>query len=132
MLATAGGMRRKGFWLFWICIGWGVVTTIFGLVSHFLLALVVIGIVGWCSSWNMAMNRALIQQKTRPQILSRVMSIDMMSHGLMPVGVLPIGLLADYFGVSIAITVSGILFVLSVLALYWATPTIRHLMKASE
>ena len=131
MLATAGSMRRKGFWLFWICIGWGVVTTIFGFVTHFFAAILVIGIVGWCSSWNMAMNRALIQQNTRPQILSRVMSIDMMSHGLMPFGVLPIGLVADYFGVANAIMVSGILFIVSIVILYLSTPTIRHLMKAS-
>ena len=131
MLATAGSMRRKGFWLFWICIGWGVVTTIFGFVTHFFAAILVIGIVGWCSSWNMAMNRALIQQNTRPQILSRVMSIDMMSHGLMPFGVLPIGLVADYFGVANAIMVSGLLFIVSIVILYLSTPTIRHLMKAS-
>lgn len=132
MLATAGSMRRKGFWLFWICIGWGFVTMIFGFVNHFLLAIVVIGVVGWCSSWNMAMNRALIQQNTRPQILSRVMSIDMMSHGLMPFGVLPIGIVADYYGVANAIIVSGLLFIVSIVVLYMSTPTIRHMMKASE
>ena len=131
-LASAGGMRRKGFWLFWICIGWGVILVAFGFVKHLYLAIMIIGVVGFCSTWNSAMNRALIQQKTRPQLLSRVMSIDMMSHGLMPLGILPIGLVADYYGVSAAISLGGVLFVLGILLMYVATPTIRHLMKTSE
>ena len=129
MLATSGDMERKGFWLFWICIGWGVIVLIFGFVTNFFIAMIIICLVGWCSAWNMAMNRALIQQKTRQDILSRVMSIDMMSHGLMPLGVLPIGLVADYFGVAVAINVSGCLFILSVALLYATTPQIRHLLK---
>ena len=129
MLAGSGHMSRKGFWLFWNCIGWGAVVLVFGFVTHLIAAMVIIALVGWCSSWNMAMNRALIQQKTRPQILSRVMSIDMMTHGLMPLGVIPIGIVADHYGVSIAITLSGVLFIVAVFVLYAAMPQIRHLLK---
>lgn len=129
MLAMQGSLSRKGFWLVVTTFGWGVAVVVFGISKNLLLAAAVIGFVGWFSSWNGAMNRALTQAKTRPEILSRVLSIDMMSHGLMPLGLIPIGFIADYAGVDIAITVSGLLFIASVAILYLSTPTVRHLMK---
>ena len=40
----------------------------------------------------------------------RIMSIDMMFHGLMPIGVFPISWVAEAYGVGTALTVSGIAF----------------------
>ena len=45
----------------------------------------------------------------------RIMSIDMMSHGLMPLGVIPISLLAERYSVSVGLICAGALFVVSVL-----------------
>ena len=130
MLASSGQMERKGFWLFFVSILWAVAVSAFGINSYFALSIVVIALVGWCSSWSMAMNRGLTQQISRPDMFGRIMSIDMMSHGVMPLGILPLGVVADIWGVDIAIAISGVLFVTAVLILYYSTPTIRHLMKS--
>ena len=47
----------------------------------------------------------------------RIMSIDMMSHGLMPLGVIPVSLIAERYSVAVALEVAGVTFVLVTVAL---------------
>ena len=128
-LAVSSGMENKGRWLFVSTVLWGVVTITFGLVSNMFSVVLVVGAVGALSSWNMAMNRGLLQKKVRPKMFGRVMSIDMMSHGLMPLGLLSVGIVADAYGVNIAIAFSGTLLLISLAVLYFSTGTLKHLMK---
>ena len=128
-LATSGDMQRKGRWLVFSTIGWGVAVICFGQLNGLFWSAAAIACVGWLSSWNTAMNRGLLQQKVRPEMFGRVMSIEMMSHGLMPLGVLPIGFLADQIGVAHAVSISGVLLIASVFVTYATSPTIRHLMN---
>ena len=131
ILASTADMRDKGLWLVASTIVWGVGVILFGQLSVLFWATLALALVGLLSSWNTAMNRALLQQNVRPEMFGRVMSIEMMSHGLMPLGVLPVALLADTIGVAHAISLSGLLLVASVFLVYVASPTIRHLMKPS-
>lgn len=131
MLATTSDMKYKGVWLVASTIAWGIGVVSFGQLSVLVWSALALAAVGWISSWNTAMNRALLQQTVRPEMFGRVMSIEMMSHGLMPLGVLPISMLADEIGVDHAISISGLLLIASVFAIYLASPTIRHLMKPS-
>ena len=132
MLATTADMRYKGVWLVVSTIAWGIGVVLFGQLSALIWSALALACVGWLSSWNTAMNRALLQQNVRPEMFGRVMSIEMMSHGLMPLGVLPIGLLADTIGVAHAISISGVFLIVSVFITYASSPTIRHLMKPSQ
>ena len=129
MLATASNLQRKGAWLLITIISWGILILLFGVIISEILAIVLIGFVGWISSCNRAMNRALIQSHVRPRLLGRVMSLDMMAHGLTPIGALPLGFIADWRGVPSALVASGVLMVLFIAVMYVALPAVRHITK---
>ena len=110
-----GGPRNKGRWLVISALGWGLLTVVFGLSENMLVAVLVMALVGLLSSWNMSLNRGLLQHEVASGMRGRIMSIDMMSHGLMPLGLLPISWIAQSHGVDVALMVSGLAFVLLIL-----------------
>jgi MFS family permease len=126
MLATMGELRNKGAWLIATCVGWGAFTAAFGSAQVVWLAMVLVGAVGWLSAWNMSLNRGLLQMQVEPSMRGRIMSIDMMSHGLMPLGVIPISFLAERYSVAVALEVAGAAFVLVVLGLAAFTRSVRR------
>ena len=127
MLAAAGDFRRKGAWVIGTCFAWAASTVAFGFSTGFALAACAVAAYGWLSSVNMSLNRGLIQTVVEPRMRGRVMSIDMMSHGLMPLGVIPISLVAEYTDVSIALIVSGFVFAAGIGALLIWSPAVRRL-----
>ena len=90
-------------------------------------AVAAVTLFGWLSSWNMSLNRGLLQTRITPAMRGRVLSIDMMSHGLMPLGVIPISLIAEQVNVAVALQVAGGVFALAVLALLGASKAVRSL-----
>ncbi|MFM8353927.1 MAG: hypothetical protein ACKOBM_03360, partial [Gammaproteobacteria bacterium] len=97
-----------------------------------LLASAVVALIGLVSAWNMALNRGLLQTEVTPAMRGRIMSIDMMSHGLMPLGVLPISLIADRFGLAAALESAGVVFVVAILLLASGTRAVRGLRERHE
>ena len=129
VLAVSNDMDNKGRWLFVSTIAWGIGALIFGFLTNMLAAIVIVVVIGALSSWNMAMNRGMLQKNVQPQMFGLVMSIDMMSHGFMPFGVVPVGIVADVYGVDVAISFSGALLTISLGVLYFSTRTVKHLVK---
>ena len=127
MLAAAGDLRRKGVWLIAASAGWAAATVALGFTSTMTLTVVAVAVFGWLSSWTMALNRGLLQSHADMRMRGRVMSIDMMSHGLMPLGAIPIGVIADAYGVAIALLASGVLFAVCVGALAASSPAVRRI-----
>jgi MFS family permease len=130
MLASMGELQNKGRWLIASCAIWGVCIIGFGSTERVLTAVLLVGMIGWVSAWNMALNRGLLQTQVDSHMRGRIMSIDMMSHGLMPLGVLPIGFIADRWGLALALESAGVVFVLAVLALACFTPAVRSMQRA--
>jgi sugar phosphate permease len=126
MLASMGGLRNKALWLISTCVGWGIFTTAFGSAQVVWVAAVLVGAIGWLSAWNMSLNRGLLQMQVSDSMRGRIMSIDMMSHGLMPIGVIPISMIAERYSVAVALEVAGVVFVLVVLALAVFTSSVRR------
>jgi len=56
----------------------------------------------------------------------RIMSIDMMSHGLMPLGVFPVSWVAERFGVGTGLVFSGVCFLLLTLLAVIFIPSVRR------
>ena len=127
ILAAAGDFRRKGAWVIGTCFAWAASTVFFGLSTGILMAACAAAVYGWLSSVNMSLNRGLIQTVVEPRMRGRVLSIDMMSHGLMPLGVIPISLVAEYTDVAVALVVSGFVFAGGVGALLVWSPSVRRL-----
>jgi len=132
MMATMGQLRNKSAWLLLTCIAWGAVTAAFGMSQTQVLATILIAAVGWVSSWNMSMNRGMLQMQVDDRMRGRIMSIDMMSHGLMPLGVFPISWIAETYDVGAALVVSGIAFMLLVLFVYFFVPAVRTTDRARK
>ncbi len=126
MLASMGGLRNKGVWLISTCVGWGVFTAAFGSAQVVWLAVVLVAAIGWLSAWNMSLNRGMLQVQVDSVMRGRIMSIDMMSHGLMPLGVIPISFIAERYSVAVALETAGVVFVLVVLGLALFTTSVRR------
>ncbi len=126
MLASMGELRNKTAWLLGSSVAWGGFTAVFGLLTGFVWALLCMAVIGWISAWNMSMNRGLLQLQVEPYMRGRILSIDMMSHGLMPLGLIPITLVAEYSSIGWAIVVSGFAFVLCIGLLLVFTPSVRR------
>ena len=129
LLAGASGLRHQRGWLLASALIWGVATVAFGASRTLLLATLAIGAVGFVSAWNMALNRGLLQLTVAPHMRGRIMSIDMMSHGLMPLGVIPISLVAERYGLPAALELSGALFVASVLLLALFSRSVKQVAQ---
>lgn len=127
MMATMGELRGKGRWLIGTSIAWAGATALVGTADSQLWAVAAVALVGWLSSWNMSLNRGLLQTSIKPTMRGRVLSIDMMSHGLMPLGVIPISLIAEQVNVAVALQVAGGVFALAVVALLGTSRAVRSL-----
>lgn len=130
-LYTAGlaGLDRKGFWVVVTCIAWGATTMAFGFAHSLVWAFIAIFFVGLVSSANSALNRALLQMEVDPHMRGKVLSIDMMSHGLMPFGLMPVSFIAETWDVSVALAVSGGVFVLLVAMCLLSMKSVRLLYR---
>jgi ENTS family enterobactin (siderophore) exporter len=128
-MAAMGDMQRKGFWLLISSLGWALATAFFGFSVNLTAALVAIALIGLISAWNMSLNRGLIQHAVDSHMRGRIMSIDMMFHGLMPLGVFPISWIAEGYGVGTALVVSGSAFAALIgLSMMWS-PAVRDMAQ---
>jgi MFS family permease len=127
MMAAMGSLKNKTMWLIVTCVGWGAVTVAFGFAKEQVVAMLLIGMVGWVSSWNMSLNRGMLQMKVSHAMRGRIMSIDMMSHGLMPLGIFPISYIAQEYDVGTALVVSGLAFMALTLICVALVPAVRKI-----
>ena len=125
LLAKMGGLRRKGIWLFLTCFLWGGTVAACGAPDTAFWAMAAVGAVGFMSAVNMSMNRTIVTLQVSPAMRGRVMSIDMMSHGLMPLGILPISYIAQAVSVQVAFVVSGVLLSLITVGLWFWLREVR-------
>ncbi len=129
MVVWASELRRKGIWLIGLQISWGALVFSFGFTSWMWLAFVLSGLIGGFAGAAMALNRSLLQSYVRTSLLGRVMSIDMMAHGMMPFAALPLGMLADAKGIDLAISVAGGLLVLTIALAVFGVGAHRSIAK---
>lgn len=129
LMATMGGLRRKGQWLLVSMLIWAAATMVFGMTQTMVSAFVVMFVIGWVSAWNMSLNRGLLLQQAATPMRGRILSIDMMSHGLMPLGLLPVSLVAEYWDVGSALVFSGAAFAVLTLLLL-LMPAVRGLERS--
>ena len=73
----------------------------------------------------MSLNRGMLQMQVDDRMRGRIMSIDMMSHGLMPLGVFPISWIAEAYDVGTALVVSGSALMVLTLLCYLFIPSVR-------
>jgi hypothetical protein len=74
----------------------------------------------------MSLNRGLRQLQVDDHMCGRILSVDMMSHGLVPLGVIPISVIAEYYSVATALIVSGVYFVGLIVLLGMFSASVRR------
>lgn len=126
-LANMSNLSKKGYWIIATGAGWGILVAIFSQTTTFAAATIVIALIGFISAFNMSMNRSLIQLQVEQHMRGRIMSIDMMTHGLMPLGVLPIGYIAETISVPVALLISGAILCLATLVSGAMMPKVRKI-----
>lgn len=132
LVARMDETRHKGRILLGICFVWACFLAAFAMSRSLVLALVMVALVGLCSSMFMAINMSLIQLAAAREMRGRVMSVLMMTFGLMPLGVLPVGALAESCGIDIALFASALLLALVTLVILFASPAIRNLDRGGH
>lgn len=110
-IAWARDFRRKGAWLVGVQILWGILMILLGFTSLMWLAFTLTGLIGWIGGACMALNRSFLQSHVQTNLLGRVMSIDMIAHGMMPISSVPLGMLADAIGIDLTFSISGVLLI---------------------
>ena len=87
-----------------------VVLIFFGMSSHRVLSLVIIGILGFFNTGFRLANNALIQSRVPDALRGRVLSIYNMDHGFQPIGSLLLGFMAGaaLLGPQGAVMVAGL------------------------
>jgi len=126
LLAYIGEVRHKAVWLIGSAVSWGVFVSAFGAAGTVPAASAMVACIGLVSAWNMSLNRGLLQMQVHSHMRGRIMSIDMMSHGLMPLGIIPISMIAERQSVAVALEAAGAVFVLTVLVLVVLSSAVRQ------
>ena len=87
-----------------------VVLIFFGMSSHLILSLVIIGVLGFFNTGFRLANNALIQSRVPDALRGRVLSIYNMDHGFQPVGSVLLGIMAGtaLLGPQGAVVVAGL------------------------
>jgi MFS family permease len=124
-LANLGNLRNKGYWVIATGALWGIGVLLFSQTSSYSFAMTCMALVGFISALNMSLNRSLIQLQVTQSMRGRVMSIDMMSHGLMPLGMIPIGWIADNLSIQAGLATSGVILAVATIALGFYMPGVR-------
>jgi len=125
LLAYIGEVQHKALWLISSCAGWGLFVSAFGAAGTVPAAAAMAACIGLISAWNMSLNRGLLQMQVHGHMRGRIMSIDMMSHGLMPLGVIPISVIAEQRDVAVALEVAGVAFMATVVVLVAVSSAVR-------
>lgn len=126
-LASVRRFSRRGLLLLCCGVVWGVMLVGLANSQIYPIAMPFLLIIGLISSVYMSLNMTLTQIMAAAEMRGRVMSIMMMTFGLMPIGALPFGSIAEYIGTANALTISGALLALLILAFGFVYPAFRRI-----
>jgi predicted MFS family arabinose efflux permease len=132
MVANLDNYRRKGRLLLLGSLAMGACLVFFALSPWFGPALFFMAGVGFTSMIVMTVNNTAIQLMTPDEVRGRVMSVMMLTFGLMPLGAVPAGVLAESWGAPIVVAAGGVLFSVSVVAMFMMLPSFRSLDEELE
>jgi MFS family permease len=113
-LAAIGNVGWKERLQTGLGVAFGVALCAFGLAPTFVVALLLLPLVGGCSAAYQALNNTLVMEHTPRELYGRVMSVYMMSMSLMPLSTVPFGRLADEIGARPTVAGSGALLAVMV------------------
>ncbi len=127
ILARLGNIEEKGKLMFRTGYLWAVSICLFSTAQTIEAALILISLTGLFGAIIGSLNMGLTQLLVPDHIRGRVMSIMMMTHSFMPIGLIPISSIAESYGITLAIMLSGTLVGLSLLAIRLWLPELNSI-----
>ena len=129
-MAVLSESRKKGRILFVTGAGFGASLLLFAITAgmgNFPASLVMLALVGATGTAFMALNSALVQIITPPEMHGRVQGVFIAALGLTSLGGLPMGMLVDAIGPSLTMGLFGAVTMVFVIVMVLARPSLRHL-----
>ena len=126
-LASLGDFRGKGKILLIAGLVMGLALVGFSNTQNFVLALIILVIVGAARNATIITNQTLLQESCSDAFRGRVMAMYMMTVGLLPLGTIPAGAIADRWGVPLALTIQGALMAFIFAILWLSRSRVRDL-----
>ncbi len=127
ILARLGKIEEKGKLMFRTGYLWALSICLFSTAQTIETALILISLTGLFGAIIGSLNMGLTQLLVPDHIRGRVMSIMMMTHSFMPIGLIPISSIAESYGITLAIMLSGTLVGLSLLAIRLWLPELNSI-----
>ncbi|NNF98185.1 MAG: MFS transporter [Desulfobacteraceae bacterium] len=126
IIASMSNKNRGLFFLLSLLLS-SISLVIFSTTSSYLLALVVFIPLGFGHSGRLVLSNTLLQSNTDDQHRGRVLSVYYMNWGITLSGVFLVSVLADLFGIRLALGGSAALLAVVTLYYLFFTPRIRSL-----
>lgn len=126
ILATTGGVRRRGRILMAVTFGYGALLVLFAVVDRFLLALVVIAGVGAMAALFDGLQWVLLQANVPTGMRGRAVGGWVWAIGLGWVGPLILGGVGEALGAPFAIGLGGVAVMVAALVVLVAIPRLRE------
>ena len=107
-IASLGNFQARGLVNMGAILLVAVLLTLFGLSTHLVLSVVVIGLLGVFNTVFRITNNSLVQTRIPDALRGRITSIYFIDHGVQPLGIPLLGLLAVGLGSGNAVAVAGL------------------------
>ncbi len=127
-LATVSKTPHRGRILLSGTLILGTLLILFSFCRGFIFALIFLVLIGFCQTSIASLTNTLIQTISPDYIRGRAMSIfSLFFNGMFPVGSLIAGAIAQAKGACFALLISGIIVLLSLIAVNLIRPQLRHI-----
>ncbi len=127
-LAFRADIKRKGLLVAFSGLLFSITLVVFSLSKLLWLSLFMLFLGGWGMIGLMATANSLLQLSVPDDLRGRVMSaFALVFLGFTPIGNLIIGWMAEGLGTSLAVTLGGMLCLVTIILLYWRRPEMLRL-----
>ncbi len=128
VIARQGGRGRRGRWLFTACLAFPLVLLIFASTPLYVASLALSFGLGMAFMVQFTLINTLLQLQVADEMRGRVLSLYMLTFfGFAPFGNLAMGILAEHWGLSLAIAMSAVVAMLLSACVYLLVPRLRRL-----
>lgn len=128
--AHRGALRTPGRTLLTAVAGFGLVTILFGLSTHFWFSLLMLCALGACDNISVVLRGTLVQVLTPDHMRGRVSSLNGLFVGTSnELGAFESGLMAQWLGPVVSVVGGGLGTIAVVLGIAWLFPGLRTLRR---
>jgi hypothetical protein len=128
LLAILPPIRHGGKTLLWAVVGFGVATIVFGLSKSFPLSLAALFVAGAADNISVVIRATVLQLMTPNSMRGRVSAVSVIFIGTSnEIGELESGVAAEWLGAVPAVTLGGVMTLVTVAAVAGIWPELRRL-----